>query len=522
MQSEAPGRRLIFAVYLLAWSLAGMAAIYLATYRFGAGLSTDAVNNLAAASHLLQGRGLVDVYGGPLVQWPPLYAWLLAALSLLTGADVFQVGWHLNALAFGASIFCTGLLIRHTFPDTPVFAYTGAPVIATCLGIVQISANIASDPLLLLFTVLFLIFAGRYGAQRRRRDLFWMGLAAVLGSFQRYAGLALVVAGAGALVYIHRRRLPAALARGAAFFVVAAAPIFAWGAFHNRPVTGQMFGSHLQADIPGNLYAAVEKLLYWFLPFSLIQRATPYAILGLLLVALLLLNRRGNWSEWFRLLASDGQIASTLFFVIYGGMLVSYVSYSEHRNLESQRIHMVILPSLLLLIFSSIRELVPPRPASPALPRKQRALALLAALWLVYPAAKLWDYESRSAGVEVSGTNLYNTAAIHEGNFLRAAQALPATGQAIYSNYEAPAWFYLRLDIGSVPRRVKGGALDPAGQAAFQASTVQSGGGYLVWFNTVHIRENLPDPGQLEPLVKMEPALLSPAGDIYRLAPPGP
>lgn len=518
MQSSTTRSSLPFIVYLAAASAAGMAVIYLATYRFGAGLSTDAVLNLSAASNLLQGKGLIDIYGHPLTQWPPLYPLIIAALSFLLRADIFPVAWHLNALVFGLCIFCSGLLFRTLFPDDPVFAYLGAAVIATCLGIIQISANVASDPLLLLFAILFLLFAARYAAHRSFPDLLWTGIFACLGSLQRYAGVSLVLAGAAWLAYLYRKQPAQALLRGGLFFVIFGAPIFAWGFLHNLPATGNLFGSYLQPDVAKNLYAATLKLLYWFIPLVVIQRVTPYGILLLLLVILLLLNRAPQWKQWFGLLTSDAHMASTIFFVLYAAMLVFYVSYVEHRNLESQRIHMVILPSLLILAFSIIRELILPHLGAPALLWKYRILALLAVLWLIYPVSKVWSYLAKSQGVESSGTNLYNLASIRESLFLQKAETLPSSGETIYSNYEAPAWFFLRTDIASLPRVDDNGQLDAGGLALFQDSLAAHPGGYIVWFRTLHTRNDLPDPSQLAQVAHLEPVLLSNVGDVYHIA----
>jgi len=62
-----------FKIYLMFLSLAGLGFILMVTHQYGAGVSSDAARNLATAESLLQGKGFVDMLGGPFVLWPPLY-----------------------------------------------------------------------------------------------------------------------------------------------------------------------------------------------------------------------------------------------------------------------------------------------------------------------------------------------------------------------------------------------------------------------------------------------------------------
>ena len=303
--AQGKGSRL-FIYFLTIISIAGIAIIYLATYRYGPGLSTDAVLNLSAAWNLMRGRGFIDLYGNPMTQWPPLYASILVVLSRITGADIFQVGWHLNAIVFGLIVFCSGILFYKTYPDKPIFAYLGSMIILTCLGIIQISANIASDPLLMLFVILFLISAKNFVDTQKVIHMVLMGLLACLASFQRYAGLVLAVTGAAFLLYYYRKHLIKAFLVSAAFFACAAIPIIAWGVFHNYHVSRFLFGSYMAAIPPGNFYIFVEKFMYWFIPYSIVRIANPIGLLIAIIVILVLINRRPvYWKNWLNLLISD-------------------------------------------------------------------------------------------------------------------------------------------------------------------------------------------------------------------------
>jgi hypothetical protein len=147
------------AVYLLLLSLIGMLLVYLVTYRFGPGLSTDGARYLSTAQSLIEGRGFYDYLNAPLTQFPPLYSILIAGLSLITGLEVFFAAQVFNILTFGLVIWLAGVFFYTVFPKEPIFSYLGSAVFATSLSLLLMAANILSDLLFLGFTLAFLIAA---------------------------------------------------------------------------------------------------------------------------------------------------------------------------------------------------------------------------------------------------------------------------------------------------------------------------------------------------------------------------
>ena len=180
-------------VYLIILSIAGCVVIWLATSSYGAGLSSDAIRIISAGQNLISGRGLITSSGDPLISWPPMYSILLGLLSALFHSDVFTVGMYLNILVFGAIIFCSGMLFALIKPDKPIYTILGSLMVFSSPSLVRISANVAPDPLFILFVILFLIAAVHYTRAPSTRNLTGMLVAALLGASQRYPGLALVL-----------------------------------------------------------------------------------------------------------------------------------------------------------------------------------------------------------------------------------------------------------------------------------------------------------------------------------------
>ncbi|MCW5887795.1 MAG: hypothetical protein KIT07_06690, partial [Anaerolineales bacterium] len=141
-------RRYYFCLALLA--LLGSLAVFAATLPWGPGLSTDGARYLSTAENLAAGRGLVDYLGEPLVHWPPLYPALLSGLHWLSGWDVLKLAQILNSLAFGGVILLSGVFLWRALLGQPVFALWASAVVATALPLLEVSANVASDPLFML------------------------------------------------------------------------------------------------------------------------------------------------------------------------------------------------------------------------------------------------------------------------------------------------------------------------------------------------------------------------------------
>ena len=85
-----------FWVFLLLLTLIAMVLCGFVIFRYGAGVAADSTKYLSVAQSLMDGNGLVDHRGLPLLSWPPLYSIVLAGLGLLTGLDVFVAGGYLN------------------------------------------------------------------------------------------------------------------------------------------------------------------------------------------------------------------------------------------------------------------------------------------------------------------------------------------------------------------------------------------------------------------------------------------
>ena len=261
-----------FAIYLFLLSIFGMVLVYLVTYRFGPGLSTDGSRYLSTAQNLIVGRGFYDYLNTPLTQFPPLYSILIAAIGLLTRLDVFIAGQYLNILTFGLVIWLSGYFFYRIFPGEPLFHYFGSAIFATSLSLLIMASNLLSDLLFLGFTLAFLIAATDMLEKGTMLSILILEVISCFSTFQRYAGLALIMTGLVLILYLYRKSLSKGILIAGLFGFLTALPILLWVWFHNYVRTGILFGVRMPPVYLGNLQVTLEKAVHWFLPATVTNR----------------------------------------------------------------------------------------------------------------------------------------------------------------------------------------------------------------------------------------------------------
>ncbi|MCW5874359.1 MAG: glycosyltransferase family 39 protein [Anaerolineales bacterium] len=485
---------------LAALAVLGSLCVYIATSQFGPGLSTDGARYLSTAESLAAGGGLIDYLGEPLINWPPLYPAILAVLHAISGADVMLLAQIVNIVSFGAVIALSGVFILRALPGQYTFALLASLIVATCVPLLEVSANVASDPLFMLCVLLWLLAAQQYVARRAPRHFWQMVALAAAACYLRYAGAALVMSGALVVLLAWRPQWRQALLHAAAYGALSGLPIGLWAIFHNYPLSGKLLGTHQPAYPLGLLVAFIEKVASWFVPERILLIVPPLALFGLLLVLLAVRSTRQRWAAFGQQLLSARLLPAAAFTLVYGGMLVFAISYSEHRVPGSQRLHALLLPCLLALAAAAWAHF------GPRLTGMWRTLALLAAcLWLAFPLYRTAEYVRRShAEGDVSYYNLYNTRGLRQSELAEHLSQLALQPEdKVYSNNEAAAWYLLRRQIYRLPR------YDGETQASLEAALLAFDGwpassdtAYMVWFgNELDYKRDVPTPEQMQAIL---------------------
>ncbi len=504
-----------FHIFLTVAALASSAVVWLATSAYGPGLSTDGARYLSTAESLAAGRGIIDYLGQPLVNWPPLYPLLLAGLHLLSGLDVFVLSQFVNIVAFGTIVALSGLLFERSLPGNWTFAYAATLIVLTSLPLIEVSANVASDPLFIVAVLLFLLVAQRYLPGRSRVQWWQLALLAIAASFLRYAGLALIICGGLLCLWAWRHSWRRAISEAAAFGVAAGLPIALFAVLHNLP-NGTLLGAHRGSDYLANSLFAFDKVVGWFAPSSIFQYVPGIAIFVAGLAALLLLSNAARRRGWLAQLQTDAVMPSLIFVLVYSAMMIFTISTSEHEVIGSQRLHAVMLPSALVLLGLALQELLPAK-----LGRVQLRPLLLAAFaaWLIIPLFRLQSYTRASMTEgDVSFYNLYNTRTLRESDIVAYIQSPEFTSEGrLYSNNEAAAWFYLRERIYRLPRYdTEAGETLAAALLNFDGWPSADENATLIWFEReLDYKDMVPTPDEVQSYIRLTPLFTGRHGDVY-------
>jgi hypothetical protein len=429
------------------------------TSKYGAGISSDSTKYLSVAQNLLDGNGLVDHKGAPLLSWPPLYSMILARLSLLSGLDVFIAGWYFNVFLLGLNVFLSGVIFYRVFSERPLYAYLASLFVFLSISSLRIHADISSDPFYLTLTLGFLIAVDDYVRKRSYRAFAWMVLFSVLAPLQRYVGLAITVTAEIVILIENRKSIRTLLRDGIILGFLSILPIGWWLIVHNMIMHGSLWGLASQpVDVGENISLALTKMLHWFVPYlaflmSVLTR--PWLPLGALALILVLINRntKENGRAWVHSFTAPSVYPIMVYAAVYFIALAFTVITNDHRDLFSDRYYVILLVPTAIFILFTIDKFVLPH-LNFSLKQIQTAFILVFALWAIYPIYSTGEYLSEASEQgEPSGANMFNNRTYHDMPMVAEMQKLRAEQphETFYSNYVDAVWFYTRRPVSLLP-----------------------------------------------------------------------
>jgi hypothetical protein len=347
---------------------------------------------------------------------------------------------------------------------------------------------------------------------RTHDQRYWTALllTALAASLVRYAGISLIIAGTIITLWDYRADLRQAVKRAAAFGGLSFLPLLLWALFHNLPADGTLFGERTAAVPAENIGITWGKISSWFAPPDFFETDTPLLIFVVLVVVALFANRRADWSSAGQRAASPAVLPSAIFFVAYLGVLIFQTS-RHFRFVGLDRVHVAILPSLMLLVFVSLDQLLAKAGSKFSTAIRQSAVLIVLVSLMLFP---IINFAAHAFAISKSGDvyyNILNTPGLHGSGVVEFVRALElADNEVMYSNSEAAAWFYLRRPIAQLPHVEDGERPDwpPAGER-----------GYLIWFHgALDYRETIARPEVPFERGWLQLVFESSQGDVYQLA----
>jgi hypothetical protein len=518
-----------------ALGLVGVIVILICT-PYGVGIAnSDSVNYAKAAESLARGQGYVGFDGAPFVRWPPLFPTLIA-VPVALGARALDSMRLVNALAFGLTVFASGLLFARVLASKAL-ALLGTLAVLLSWPLILSAYFAFAETVFALLIVLFLLRLSAFRDHPSPQTLSILALVAALACLQRYLGVAVVLGGGIAILVLMPAPLSKRLIYAASFGVLSGLPLALWG-LRNYALVGSFVGGKWTSTAH-EMHRALDILVTWLWPEASV-RITDNPALGVVLMigimtvlslAALLLACRARLGSitrehLIRTPITPAAVFMPAYSLVFIGLAANLaVSVNDRMLAPMYAPIMLLLFSLadsgLLLLGGTER--VPsglqPSPTMDAVTPNRTltrssavrySIVLLVALWLVRPALKVVKEVSLLAHDD-SAMAFSNLAWQHDA-FAAWLNEHPLDG-TIYSNAALPLSLMVDHDVHIAPKEADGWTEREAGETVLvwyhDVESYGCTGSNNLCFNTDYAPQDL--------ALTVEPLIETDAGGIYRL-----
>lgn len=490
---------------IVALAVTGAALVLVGTSKYGAGLSPDSVNYIAAARGLLAGRGYVCCDGKPFVSWPPLFPSVLAIAGVVF-RDPLVGARFVNATSLGLLVLLFGSELSRLLRSRSL-ALAGTLVVVLSVPLLTMAVMAWSEMLFLLLVTTFLSLMWRY-LERQTDGLFIMLVAtAALCALQRYIGAVTIAVGAVLILTWNSGLSPRArLGRAVLFVVAAAGPILIW-LLHNMTATSTLTG--FTGAVPpngstlgSNLSLVAQGLSNWF-----IVRAPAPPVKTLSVVMVVLLVGAATVFPLVRLTSHVGSrraaVASWAVFLV--AYLIALVAASTASTLDriSDRFLSPVYALVILLVLAELEDAA--ISVGRLLSGRHVGLVLVAATLVVWLWAPLKAVIRAEQGWVANGAGGYNTTPWHNSPMIAWLREHHLE-EALCSNAPDAVYILAGRETQMSPRNLV--ELDRIRQGV--------GDKYMAWFDGVN-RPYLMEPHKIARYAKLRIVREFPDGFLYAL-----
>ena len=482
----------------------------IATVR-GPGISPDSVEYLSSGLNLAEGHGLRDFGNVGLTLYPPGLPGVVAA-GHWVGFSAEATVRALNAGAFGCIVWLGFLLLRRHVRSRLLL--TGSTfLLAVSLPLLSVAQMAWTEPVFIVMCLCFiLVLEDAVRTSRPMTGVIGASGLVWLAFIFRYVGIALIAAGALALIIGRMRRgWRASLALAACFVVTSAIVPVLWLA-RNHGVDGTYMGPRPPSYV-GILYVARyfgATLDNWLLPPPtpvLLQRvAEVVLVLGLGLVVWRLRDRR-------EALLADGSVILLVPLIAFVGTYWLWIVVSElttEIDAPGTRLLSPLYVPLVVLGAAAVDRLV----ELVRWPRRREILSVGVALLVlfVFGQALAFGRDARASALEGLG---YGTHSWQSSPLVQAARRVPANAR-LYSNDPWALWAVLRRQALLQLPAQRAISVQGLPTVAQFTKAVGCKGAYLAWFTNETGRFT---PGELARYVQLNVVAVETDGTLFKLGP---
>lgn len=496
-------------------ALLGTWSVLLATSR-GAGISPDSTVYIGMARHWLNRVGFTFVEGAP-GDVPPLYPLTLASTGIITGDPATAAPW-LNASLFGANLLLVGRVLRQLLGAESWLSLVGAGLMLATVDMLTIHAMAWSEPIFLFFGLSGLVLTATYLRMPRRWTLVLAALAIGASALARYVGLAFVLTGVMAIVFVDPRPRYRKLAALAFFAALATGPLAVWMLY--RPTASKLVFHPPSAEY---WRSGLETVSAWLIPNELPIPGPARGIVvllalsGILALMLIAWRNRAPLPLRARNNPGDSKLAILLALFVPGyltTMLVAKFLFRGDIPLDLRLLAPLFVPALALTLVAFHRALTRARERSAF----GIALVVIVCVWVLIRsyAAVAWVMGAQTEGLG------YSSWTWQQSEILSEVRGLPE-GTKIYSNGSDAIYYIAAKPASRLPDKFDGMNLivndDYAAAISRVRTRLAQGNAVIVYLNNFPERWFQPSEADLKRDLPLRLVVTRQDGAIYEFAP---
>jgi hypothetical protein len=498
-------------ISLIIAGVTGAIIITFITFHFGAGISPDSVYYFSVARNLSEGKGFVGYDGNYYVLQPPFYPLLLAVIEkFFSIAPVISAG-YINAILFGLIVFCSGLFLSEKL-NSSLLILLGALLVLVSSVIFQISLIALSEPLFILFVILFFYSFDTYKKKNDIKSLIFFSLTAVLAVLTRYIGIVLILTGIISISFFDGGKLKYKFKHSLIFLVVTSFPIGLW-IFRNYVLSRTLVGPRAVSSysIIQNLSFFFNTIINWFIVLNLTEHQVFF--LCVILVSFLLMGII-LFSKTKRRILPEPMYPVFVFIFLYSAAIIISSSTTAYDKISDRLLSPIFVPllSILLMVVDYLSKWL-----SKYFNKKFLSFLFLLGIlfWIKYPIENTtknieifirqegWGYNS----IEWKNNSLADFLSKNK-NF--------ENGYTFYSNVPEAVYLFSNKETKWTPAKTFYNSPKLINPEPYLQKLVEGNKICIIWFTNAH-RKFLFTIEELQKIIPMKKIVHLKDGDIYNI-----
>ena len=220
-------------------ALLGIACVFLATYHYGSGITSDSVDYISTAENFIAGQGFLTFEDKIFVLQPPLFSLILTLFQKIFQIPPEQSSRYINALIFGITIFISAHLYKSILKNRYYSIF--ATLITVFSPLFFLSVHIWTEMLFICLVLFFLVSLNRFLSSGEMKPFLFLIFFGALACLTRYTGVTLIITGVLSILLLYQSSLKNRIFYVFIFGILTGLPLALWLA-RNFMLTGTLFG----------------------------------------------------------------------------------------------------------------------------------------------------------------------------------------------------------------------------------------------------------------------------------------